>query len=267
MRTNAKTIPHTTGSSRALAKGLKILEHIARRGQPMPLREIASFCGLGKPSTLRLLRTLSSLGYIIQDDSERYSAAVFWPAAGAWAMLRTLQSVADEFLRPLHNEIGETVSLGYLFDDHIRVVKVLESPQHIRMSNFQGRILQPYASSLGKAITAFQSPEVIDRLLDAYGVYPLTSHTMVDQAMIRADFARVREQGYAEDNEETVPGGYCIGAPIRSGKQVVASVSVSAPKFRLSPPQLEALPKAVMRTASQISEELTTALGASSRET
>ncbi|HWB97934.1 MAG TPA: helix-turn-helix domain-containing protein, partial [Bryobacteraceae bacterium] len=49
--------------SRALAKGLYILEHLAEVRQPMSLGDLAEVAGLGKPATFRILSTLQMLGW------------------------------------------------------------------------------------------------------------------------------------------------------------------------------------------------------------
>lgn len=54
--------------------------------------------------------------------------------------------------------------LAVLFDNHIEVVAVIESPDLIKMSQTVGRIIPPHASSLGKALTAFQPEAVQERL-------------------------------------------------------------------------------------------------------
>ncbi len=223
----------------------------------MSLGELATYASLGKPAALRLLRTLEDLGYIVRDGGKTYRIEVETSVTGVREKLIVLRRVAGRFCQELQSQCGETVSLAYLFDDHIRVVDVLESPQHIRMSNFVGRILQPYASSLGKAIAAFQNEALTQTLLDVYGVYRMTRNTLVDQLAIQNEFAAVRERGYAEDKEETVEGGYCIGAPVYSPeKKVIAAISISSPRFRMSPQVLERLPAIVKGTANEISVAL-----------
>jgi IclR family acetate operon transcriptional repressor len=245
-----------TYESRALAKGLYILEEIASARRPMSLVELAAAAKLGKPSTLRLLRTLVSMGYLVRNGAENYEIEGVWLSARQQLTLRKLRAVARPFLRGLSSQLGETVALAFLFEDHIRVVEVLESPHHIRMSNYQGRILPPYASSLGKAIAAFQSPERIQRLIEVYGIYSFTRHTIVDLGAIAEEFAKVRKQCIALDKEETVQGGICFGAPVTvKEEEVVASISVSMPCVRLSDRLENSLPFLVQETASQISAE------------
>ena len=224
--------------SRALAKGIAILDELARVEGPVSLADVSRAIDLGKASTLRLLKTLEGLGYVKREDGsvrlERLPAGVSGSLTAATRPEESDEAI-ERAMRALAVETGETVSYARLFDDHIRVVKVLESPRLMRMSNFVGRILQPYASALGKAITAYQSDELRRRLVSVYGLYQFTPATIADPASIEAEFAKVRESGFAYDLEETVEGGCCVAAPIFSQDgSVRAAVSVSQPKGRYS---------------------------------
>jgi len=243
--------------SRSLAKGLQLLEISAAAAQPMPLRDLAAAVGLGKASTLRLLRTLHSTGYLIRDQNENYHSDREWPFPKQNHLLRLLRDSAAPVLSKLNAEFGETVALAYLFDDLIRVVDVIESTHHIRMSNYKGRILQPYASSLGKAIAAFHTPENTQRLMHTYGIFRLTPATLTDFRAIQEDLAEVRQQGYAWDREETVPGGTCVGAPIRMPDgQVLAALSISMPKDRFTEDLKGILPERIKQDGEQIAEAM-----------
>jgi len=248
--------------SRSLAKGLMIVEALASRDGAMALKDVAALIGLGKASTLRLLRTLQGLGYIHRDEHENYYCERVWPTVKQQMRLTALRQCAMPVLAQLNAELGETVALAFLFDDVIRVVEVIESTHHIRMSNYRGGILQPYASSLGKSITAFQTPELAQRLLYTYGIFALTPNTLTDFRAIQDDLAAVRERGYAWDREETVLGGMCCGAPIQlPGGEVFAALSMSMPKARFTKQIEEVLPKMMIDHANEVAKGLKKALG------
>lgn len=263
-RRSTKTAPKPPAASvesRSLAKGLMIVEALASRDEAMPLKDISSLIGLGKASTLRLLRTLQGLGYIHRDDHENYYCERVWPTMKQQMRLNALRQCALPVLSKLNAELGETVALAFLFDDVIRVVEVIESTHHIRMSNYRGGILQPYASSLGKSITAFQTPESAQRLLYTYGIFALTPNTLTDFRAIQDDLAAVRERGYAWDREETVLGGICCGAPIQlPGGEVFAAISMSMPKARFTKQIEEVLPAMMKDYAAEVAKGLRKAL-------
>lgn len=246
-----------TPASRSLAKGLMIVEALASKDEAMALRDIATLIGLGKASTLRLLRTLEGLGYIHRDEHDSYYCERVWPTMKQQMRLTALRQCAQPVLAKLNAELGETVAMAFLFDDVIRVVEVIESTHHIRMSNYRGGIIQPYASSLGKSITAFQTPEVAQRLLYTYGIFALTPNTLTDFRAIQDDLAAVRERGYAWDREETVLGGICCGAPVpMPDGEVLAAISMSMPKARFTKQIEEVLPQMMKDYAAEIARGL-----------
>ena len=247
--------------SRSLAKGLQILEMLAEAQRPLSLTEIAKAAGLGKVSTLRLVRTLQASGHLLRDAEDNYRVEGDWPSSRTQILLRVLREAAGPVMKSLNEQFGESIALAFLYGDHIRVVDVVESPQHIRMSNSRGRILQPYASSLGKAITAFQEPGRVTSLLDTYGVYPLTAHTITSLQGIMEELQRVRGRGYAWDRAETVEGGQCIGAPIKiAGEGVVAALSLSMPKLRFTEELEQVLPHVIRQAADAIQVTIHTSL-------
>ena len=138
-------------------------------------------------------------------------------------------------MKQLNREFRETVSLAMRFENHVEVVATVESPQLIRMGNTVGRILPPHASSLGKAITAFQPEDRRESLLRSYGLHRFTDHTIVDEVELKRELERIRKAGYSLDAEESALEGCCFGAPIRGADgSVIGAISLSMPKMRLT---------------------------------
>jgi DNA-binding IclR family transcriptional regulator len=241
--------------SRALAKGLQILEEMALLRSPASLGQLAALVGLGKASAFRLLQTLAATGYVAQQEDQSYVLNRAWTPALTQDWLRKLIAVARPEMEALNADLSETVTLAVLMEDHIRVVETIESPHNVRVSNYRDRILAPYASSLGKAIAAYQPPERLQTLLQVYGVYATTENTIVDPALIRQEMAKTRARGYAFEREETVRGGCCFGAPIfTEGDAVSAAMSVSLPTVRLTAALEEVIPQMLCAAAKRVSE-------------
>jgi IclR family acetate operon transcriptional repressor len=240
--------------SRALAKGMQILERLAESAQPMSLAQISRRIQLGKASTLRLLRTLGALGYLERDGGEAYRVHVEWVSLHQQRTAQELRTLSLPILEDLRSEVEQSVSLAVLGIDEVRVAEALEGPHPDRIPSRAGRLIPPHASALGKAIAAHLPPERVEGLLHAYGVFPLTPATLVAPAALEAELASVREKGYARDREETVEGIQCFAAPVRDGSgRVVASVGVSLPTARLTERLEATLPEAVQRAAARIS--------------
>jgi DNA-binding IclR family transcriptional regulator len=243
--------------SRAVSKALDALARLSEAGEPLTLGQLTASLSLTKASTFRLLHTLETLDYISKTPGGQYFVAGL-QHPHVPRLVNQMMRVGGKALERLAMEFRETVSLAALFENHIEVVAIIESPQLIRMGNTVGRILPPHASSLGKAVTAFQEPEMREKLLRSYGTPMLTPRTIADQIALRREFERIHEEGHAEDWEESTLGGCCFAAPIlRSNKLAVGAVSLSMPQMRLSgPEQQAAIIQAVARTAKEITSQL-----------
>ncbi|MDA0204745.1 MAG: IclR family transcriptional regulator [Acidobacteria bacterium] len=219
-------------ASQAVLRALRLLEALNRAVDPQPLQTLCDLLKLPKASAFRLVRTLEEAGYVVKDPAGGYCSVA--QQGLQHSCYRTLlPEAAGATMLGLRRRFRETVSLAALFDNHIEVVEVFESPEFIRMSNTVGRILPPHASSLGKAITAFQTEQRRERLVRSYGIYGYTSKTITDEPELQREFDKILSQGHALDAEENVEHGYCIGVPLRdTAGATFAALSVSMPISR-----------------------------------
>lgn len=240
--------------SRAVGKALEVLEFLQSELTPLTMNEIAQRAQLSKTSAFRLLRTLETIGCVTVDGRGQYKLASGIHAVTPTQWLGKLLRVGMPHLQALSRELGETVSLAALFDNRVEVIAVVESPHVIRMSNVVGHILPPNASSLGKVITAFQSPEQREKLLRSFGIYLFTKHTITDQRDLNREFDTVREQEFAVDREECAYDGICFSVPIFGANgQVSAAISSSIPKTRVRDAEHE---KEIIAAARATAEQL-----------
>jgi IclR family acetate operon transcriptional repressor len=244
--------------SRAVAKALRTLEVLQAGRGPLALNEVAQRIQLSKTSTFRLLRTLEICGCLAASEGGKYSLAPGVTSVVSAQTVARLLRVAIPRLRSLSRQERETTSLAALFDNRIEVIAVVESPQPLRLSNIVGHILPPHASSLGKAITAYQPDERREKLMRSYGTYGFTDNTITDRADMDCEFVRVREQGFAADLEESVYDGHCFAVPIFGPAGCVdAAVSLSRPKSReRDADHRKAILAALRATAAEIAEAL-----------
>jgi DNA-binding IclR family transcriptional regulator len=113
-----------------------------------------------------------------------------------------------------------------------------------------------HCSASGKAALAFQEASVIERVI-SLGLPRFTSTTITERAALLKELAKIRETGYAIDNEEHQPGLRCIGAPIRdTGGRVFAGLSVTGAARRITPSRFGDLAELVKHHANSISAQL-----------
>lgn len=249
--------------SRAVGKAFLMLDILKERDEPSNLQEIEKATDLTKSSAFRLLQTLEQLHYIHQRADGRYEISEQYRANSGDRIRDILLRSEMPALRALQEEFQETVSIAVLFTNHIEVVRVIEAHHPVRMANTVGRILSPHASSLGKAITAYQPEEVRHRLIMSYGLVRFTPATITDEIVLRSELNKTCKEGIALEKEESTPEGFCFAAPIFHGGDAAAgAISISLPKSRVPVGKVRArMIEALRETASAISAELASAHG------
>lgn len=244
--------------SRAVSKALETLEFLQSESNAISMNEIAKRLQLSKTSTFRLLRTLETSGYIVLDGRGQYKMAPGIHSVTPTQWISRLLRIGTSHMQALNLETTETISLAALFENRIEVIAVVESPHVLRMSNVIGHILPPNASSLGKAITAFQPATGREKLLRSFKIYRFTDHTITDPRELSQEYERIRQQRFAVDREECAYDGICFSVPVFGADETVAAaISLSMPKFRLHGKQHEdEIVAALHRTGAMLADEL-----------
>jgi len=237
---------------KAVARTLDVLDSFTDETPELTLKTLSQMIQMPESSLFRILLTLESRGYLIQAADGAYRLAPKLLLGRSYERAQRVRQHVRPLLESLATRFDETASAAYLFEHRIQVLDAVETFHAIRMTNKPGRVLPAHASSLGKAIVAFQSRAEIDRLLEVYGLVKRTERTVVDRQLLLAEFEQIRLRGYAIDREESVSGGVCIGAAITvASGPVVAALSVSTPVVRMSPDRELEITRAVLDAARQ----------------
>jgi DNA-binding IclR family transcriptional regulator len=251
-----------TGSSseqyllRSVGRAVDILESFDGK-RALSLSELSERTKLPESSVFRVLLTLEHRGYLIQQVDGTYQLAPKLQMGWQLEHARILREKSRPELERLANRTNETVSFACLLDDRIQVLDCVETFHEIRISNRVGRVLPPHCSAMGKVITAFQERPLIDRILEVYGLFPRTAHTIVDRNKLFEEFDTIRTTGLGYDREESVLGGLCIGAIVRpKSLQPVAAISVSTPLVRMTENREQETCDAVLEAAENIARIL-----------
>jgi DNA-binding IclR family transcriptional regulator len=238
-------------------KVLRILETLHSVPSGLQLKDIAKQTGINKSTAYRFLAHLENEGYLFRDDEGAYVIGPKLSRLGAINHEETLRKISRPLLQKLWSLTTETVNLGTLDGPHVLYIDVIESTHTFRLVTQAGARRPIYCTSLGKAMAAYLPAEELEELLTGMAYERFTPRTLVQPARIKRELAKIREQGYAIDDEEAVLGARCVAAPIfdASGK-VAAAISVSGPITRMSSDKLQALSAAVKKAGSVISTRL-----------
>jgi DNA-binding IclR family transcriptional regulator len=242
---------------KAITRGLEVLDCFADEQANLNLKEIAKQVNSPESSLFRILLTLKSHGYLLQNEDGSYRLPDKLLYGRVYERAERFRLAIRPYLQELTTRFDETATVAYRYGDQVRVLDTVGTFHEIRMTNRPGRVLPPHCSSLGKTIAAFQDPSFAERMLENYGLYRRTEHTIVDRRALFEEYATIRERGYAFDREETTLGGICVGAPIPDpAGRVVGAISVSSPLVRMTPSREQEIASTLVHTAKQIANSL-----------
>jgi DNA-binding IclR family transcriptional regulator len=237
-------------------RALTILDILARLGEA-GVTEIAGELGVHKSTAFRLVSTLESHGMVEQNEGRgkyRLGVGVLRLAGATTARLDVVQE-ARSICRKLAADSGETVNIAVLSDRSVLYVDQVSGQSALQAHNWVGQHIPLHATSNGKVLLSGLTAAEVDTRLPRLPSY--TADTVTTRARLRRDLAMVREQGYAVAVDELEVGLTAIAAPIRNAHgDVIASLSVSGPTFRLGELRVKELIPVVQDAADEVSRRL-----------
>ncbi len=237
-------------------RALTIMAILARLGEA-GVTEIAGELGVHKSTAFRLVATLESHGMVEQNEERgkyRLGVGVLRLAGATTARLDVVQE-ARPICRKLAADSGETVNIAVLSDMSALYLDQVAGQSALQSHNWVGQHIPLHATSNGKVLLSGLSADEVDNRLPRLTSY--TPSTVTTRARLRRDLAEVREHGYAVAVDELEVGLTAIAAPVNNAHgDVIASLSVSGPTFRLTEPRVKELVPVVVDAAEEISRRL-----------
>jgi IclR family acetate operon transcriptional repressor len=241
---------------RSVTRALDVLIQVSELGEG-ELSSIARATGLHPTTTLRLLESLRSRGFVRQRRGLYEIGPRAFEVGSSFLNRISLRHEAQELVEELATRMSETANLGVLVDGQVLYLAIAQAQRELGIQASPGGRHPAHCTALGKAMLAGLPWEEVEAILEAHPPEPLTPATLVDPEALRRELARVARQGYAVDAEERTPGVVCLAAPIRDlTGSVVAAISISGPKLRLPSRRIPALAREVIDIGNKASEIL-----------
>lgn len=227
-------------ANKSVVTAFQLLDCFSETKPELGPSDIEHLIGVKASTAYRLLVSMQESGFIVRGHAEGKYRLGLKAVGLAKQVLNSfpIRGEAAGFLQELALQTGANANLAIL--DGCEVVYLGRYPSpHVPDTYFHaGRRVSAYATGLGKAMLAFSPAAVVDQAL-AGPLKPLTRTTIVDPAQLRADLEAIRERGYAVDAAESLPGTYCIAAPVFGPHGLVeGAVSLSSAGTRLTAEQM-----------------------------
>ncbi|RSN05808.1 IclR family transcriptional regulator [Nonomuraea sp. WAC 01424] len=222
------------GADRVLA----VLAELARHPDGIGLEEMARAVSSPKPTAHRALAALRRAGFAVQNGHGRYVLGdEFLRMAFAHHEARPDHVRVTPMLQALCDRYGETVHYAVLEGTSVVYRSKLDPPSGaVRLTSVVGGRNPAHCTGVGKVLLAeaLRDEAAVRAWVGERRLERPTERSIATVEELHAELVRVREQGYAADDQENEPGVNCVAVPAYLTSPTVPSgaISVSGLAYR-----------------------------------
>jgi len=211
----------------ALARGLEVIRSFDRIHVKQTISQISERTLLARPTVLRLLLTLEELGYVRNQDNLYSLTPKVVDLGMAYVSALGLYGAAKPHMENLSKEVDQTISLAELDGSDIVYTGRVEVPKIVSVGITVGARLPSASTALGRVLLAAVPDSELHVVLSTPSLSMHMPRTRFTAEQIRPRLQTVREQGWAESDEDLQYGVQAIAAPIRGEDgQVFAAIGL-----------------------------------------
>src|SRR5271168_589704 len=186
----------------SLDRAVAVLEMLGESETALSLAEVCQRLRLHKSTAHRSLMVLERSALIERTPENRYRLGLKLYELGNRAVEQVdLRTRVHPYFRRLAAQVGETVHLSVLQKTSIVYLDKVEPNRRVCVSSKTGTSNPVYCTSMGKAMLAFQPPEVIEQIVCKIRFVPYTRKTLTSREALMKALDRVRRRGYAPGRE------------------------------------------------------------------
>ena len=191
-------------------KTLSILEFISRNPEGVSLADVVRSVCIPKTTASRILGVPLAREYVCWDpDSEKYATGLKMLEIGLSGLIgQNIVEIAIPHMQALSSALGETSFLAVYNNGDVVYLYKVEGTRSMVTRCSLGSRRPAYCTGLGKAILANLPPEEAERIFEK-PLEKLTDKTIIDRLRLIEEFAAIRMNGYAVDDEGVDHGLYC----------------------------------------------------------
>ncbi|HRN66908.1 MAG TPA: IclR family transcriptional regulator [Promineifilum sp.] len=244
--------------TQSVRRAVAMLEAFTDERPSWTVSDLVEHTGLNRTTAYRLLTALESAEYVHRDpvgDSYRLGSGLI-ALGGRAQRAYTVRTIALPELEALATRSGETATLEIMHDG--KMVTIEEIPGEYVTSGNQhiGSRWPIHATSTGKAMLAHLPMREVEVLLSE-SLPSLTEKTITSAAHLRAQLAKIRDDGYAVAAEELELGFVAVGAPLLDANGLpVAAISLGGTLTRMTAERIPQFGTEIRTAAARISHRL-----------
>lgn len=227
-----------TQKNQSVDKVFQIIEYMSEIRMPVKLQEISKEVGFPASTALRMLTSLSDIGYVYQDkETSKYSLTMkFCKIGDSVKSSFNIAEIVRPYLLDISNKSGETAYFAIEQDMMLVYLDVVGSAGMDSSSLKRiGKVAPLHSTGIGKLMLLNYDDTKLMRLECEKGFHKLTDNTLTTIDEIKKELDTIRGQGYAVDEQECEAGVRCVAMPIYDYTgRVIGGISISGSTNRIS---------------------------------
>jgi IclR family pca regulon transcriptional regulator len=222
-----------------LERGLSVLRAFGRDTPQMTLSEVAATTQLSPAAARRCLNTLVKLGYVAKHHRYFLLRPEVMSFASAYLDSMSLGELVRPHLQAVRDETGDSSSLAVLSGFDILYLVHVSTNRMVRLAAGIGTRFPAYATSMGRAILAFEADDVRNAYLSGAEFTQFTEHTVSSATKLRKVLEQARKEGYAAIQDELDYGLISLSVPILDDHgRSMAAINCSTSTSRVNKAEL-----------------------------
>jgi IclR family acetate operon transcriptional repressor len=251
--TNGGAPIHKETALKTVLGALDVLEFLGTQEGFVRLTDISASLGLAKGKVHRLLRTLLSRNYVIQDPATRgYSLGLSaWVLGREAREIRSLVDAVQPQMEELCSLSEETVILSVLEGFSQITLYTKRGPHLVHVFVREGALAPLHATATGKAILALLDEGYLEQLA-ARGLPRYTERTITTVPGLVREIRAARKRGYASAIDEWAADLSAVSTGLREqARGTYLSLGIAFPTSRATSARMRQLGELVKEKAGE----------------
>lgn len=243
-----------------IAKSLiQTIEVFCTNNHPLGITDLSNIMLDSKSAIHQKIKILEELEIIEQDKNSKkyYLTTKLLELVNKSLKGYYERTHIHNYLKSIAEETGQCTYFG-LKNRENRVVYIDRYASENAMTVYTniGDSPLPYCTAHGKALLAFLTLEEIEDTIKE-GLRKFTENTITDKKHLMVELKKIREKGYAYDDEERMVGVRCVAAPVfNSYREVIGAIGISGISQSMTYEKMELSAKFIKEIADRMSLSL-----------
>lgn len=244
---------------KSASRTLDIIEFVVKSPKPPTFTTILEHMDIPKSSLSYLLQDLLNRDYLqIDTDMRVYYPGLKLIQVSAACINNT--NVSQEIwqgTKKLSDALGETAHAAILDGRFVVYIAKCQGAKDLSIVTNIGFKIPAHTTAVGKMLLSSLSEEELYMRFDNVELERYTDKTIATYQQLVEELKQIDKRQYAVDNQEIIPGGLCVAAPIYDkSHRMIAAISVTVSVMRFGDELIPQVINQVQSAAANVSMRL-----------